>query len=659
MPNYKQPQYNINNSKFCAKETPFMYIKVILLLGLCFSMSAQAVNLLQQRFLFKQAYQAIHEQDNEKFQSLIENIQDYEIVHYLTYFQLYHHIDQAKPDDIKSFLQTYADSPTANILRTQWLTQLAKAKDWENYHAFYQPQNDTILQCHALNARLQQGEPLKNWQMQAVKLWLVGKSQPSECDPLFAELYKNDVITPALRWQRTQLSLQNQQFKLADYLARPLDNDKKAWIARWQAVHKNPQTSLKNVNYTDDDISRELLIYGTKRLARRDAKLAHNYWADFKQKYSFTESEKDELDSYIALWAADQKVTESLSWLMEAEIQNQKMRQSMLNISLSQENWAAIIKFITDFNDAIEAEDQWQYWLARAYGQTGKFAKAKAIYEKIAQHRSYYGFLAAERLQQPFAFEQKELALDNAAKQKLLKNSAIIRARELYILGFINYARMEWQQALKNLTQDEMQVLTVVTSEWGWHDRAIRTASKSNLHDNLTLRFPRPHYDWVLSQAEQRQLSFGWIYAIIRQESAFQTDAKSPANALGLMQLLPGTAQQMANKYKIKLESEQEILNPEKNIELGTGYLRHLLDKFDENYLLATAAYNAGPARAKRWREENACIAPDIWVELIPFSETRKYVKHVMSYTVVFEYIMLGHDDVEPMRLSPVQEQGC
>ncbi|MEK7989773.1 MAG: transglycosylase SLT domain-containing protein [Thiotrichaceae bacterium] len=636
-----------------------MYIRVILLLGLCFSVSTQAASLLQQRFQFKQAYQAIQKQDLEQFQQLSENLQDYKIAHYLTFFQLYHNIEQAKSDEVKAFLEVHANSPTADILRTQWLTQLAKAKDWAGYQTFYKPQKSTILQCHALHARLQQQEPLRQWQMQAVKLWLAGKSQPKECDPVFNYLYKNKVITAELRWQRTRISLQNKQFRLANYLAKPLGNDKKTWVARWQSVHKNPQIGLKNINYSDDEVARELLIYGTKRLARRQAKLAHDYWKKFKQKYSFTESEKDEIDSYIALWAADQKITESLTWLMSAEIKNDKIRQSMLNIALNQNNWAVIIKFVTDFNDAIEQQDQWQYWLARAYGQTGKVDKAKAIFEKVAQHRTYYGFLAAERLQQPFAFEQQESELDKAAQQKVLENPALIRARELYFLGFINYARMEWQQALNSLKQDDVKVLASIASQWGWHDRAIRAASKSDLHDDLTLRFPRPYYDWVLNQAEKREIAFGWVYAIIRQESAFQTDAKSGANALGLMQLLPATARQMANKYKIKLEGERDILSPEKNIELGTGYLRYLLDRFDDNYLLATAAYNAGPSRAKRWRKENSCIAPDMWVELIPFNETRKYVKRVMSYTVVFEYLMLGHDDVEPMRLNPVQEQGC
>ncbi len=636
-----------------------MYIKFIFLLGICFSISVQANNLLQQRYQFKQAYQTIQEKNTDKFQQITENLSDYAIAHYLTFFQLYHNIEQAKPEDVQAFLEIYADSPIADILRTQWLNQLAKAKDWKNYHTFYQPQISTILQCHALYARLQQGESLKNLQMQAVKLWLVGKSQPDECNPIFNELYKNDIITDELRWQRTRLSLQNKQFRLAQYLAKPLDNDKKTWIMRWQAVDKNPESALKTMNYPDNDIVRELLIYGTKRLARQNAKLSYEYWQNFKQKYDFTELEKDELDSYIALWAADQKIVESLSWLMQAKIQNEKTRQSMLNIALSQENWAAIIKFITDFNDAIEAEAQWQYWLARAYEQTEQINLAKPIYEKIAKQRSYYGFLAAERLQQSFSFEQQAVDIDETVKQKLLENPALIRARELYFLGFINYARMEWQQVLKNLQQAELKALTVIAHEWGWHDRAIRAAHQANLHNQIDLRFPRPYYDWVLSQAEQRELAFGWVYAIIRQESAFQTDAQSPANALGLMQLLPATARQMAKKYKITLKDEQDILNPEKNIELGTGYLRHLLDKFEGNYLLATVAYNAGPSRAKRWREELGCISPDMWVELIPFNETREYVKRVMSYTVVFEYLMLGHDDVEPMRLNPEQEQAC
>lgn len=626
-----------------------------LFLILIMAMPVAANELMLQRWQFQQAYKAIHSGQQPPAIN-----PDYPLAHYVTFFQLQRGMDNASAETIQEFLTTYADSPVANILRSNWLQQLAKRKDWQQYDKFYQPQQNISLQCHALNAKLELKQSDSEWQMQAIKLWLVGKSQPTECDPVFNHLYKNNVIGNDLRWQRAQLSLHNGQFSLASFLARPLSQEQRDWVTRWQAMHNEPDQQLNNFNYNDSEIARNLLQYGVEKLARNNAAQAHKHWNKYKTKYNFTSKAMAELDTHIAIWAASQKLPQALDWLMEKNlIHDQKLHQSMLNIALEQEDWAAIIKFINDFNPDVITEPQWQYWLARAYEQTSQFTAAKRILTELAQIRSYYGFLAAERVKQKFSFAQQEPSRDEEQINSLLNEPGVIRAKELYELDLINYARLEWQQVVDQATDKQLINLALLAHDLGWHDRAIRLAVKANILDSINLRFPRPYYDLVLQQAENNNISYAWIYAIMRQESAFQVDAKSSANALGLMQLLPATARQMASKAKINIKHDADILSPENNITLGVTYLRHLLDRFNNNYLLATVGYNAGPGRAARWIQERPCIPVDIWVELIPFSETRNYVKSVMSFTLVFDYLISGHVDVEPMPLSNANEQSC
>ncbi len=645
------------------RTTIFYILSISFLLGSLPTAQANNKYWLQQRWHFKDAVGALENEDLKAFKRLSAQIEDYPIAHYLRYLYLESHLETEKAETILAFLEQYKDSPFVQPLREAWLSQLAKKRDWETFIAAYTPQEDTVLRCYYLQAHLHTQGHIKGQLDDAKDLWVVGKSQPDECDPAFKYLYDNEIITSQLRWERIRLVMQNRKLGLARFIARGLSKTDQQLAKRWRLMYANPARELKKFKHPDSAIAREIVLHGLKRLAYKNVVRAYNYWQDYQKRYAFTEAAKIEMFQHIILRGVRQKHPKAAQWLEEVDpnFVDETIKQAMLQFALAQQDWQAVIKLISSLPVAEQNELKWQYWLARALEKTGHTDDAEQQFQDLSQNRHYYGFLAADRLGKPYSFQPESLTVSKDIKNQLVENNAaVIRARELYIVGLTAFAREEWQAVLPTLTTEELEAAAVLAHEWGWHDKAIATIFKAGHYNDLKIRFPLPFYDTVLTQAQAQRLEFAYVYAIIRQESAFQTDARSTAGALGLMQLMPRTAKQMARKRKMKLKNTGESLFvPDINILLGTTYLRQMLNKFGGNRPLAAAAYNAGPKRAKRWAKKYGCLPPDIWVELIPFDQTRDYVQRVLSYTSVFEYQMVGHPQVKPMLLDVIQTKGC
>jgi soluble lytic murein transglycosylase len=631
-------------------------INIVIVLLYTFISNTYASNLLEQRWQFQEAKKALDLGNVVAFDALAAQLKDYSIAHYLRYFYLKSYIDQQYPQTIKLFLNNNQNAPFVNSLKKTWLESLVKKADWDSFLNVYTPQKNTILKCHFLAAYLNKYFRLNQELLNSAKdIWLVGKSQPNVCDPIFNYLYSNNIITSDLRLQRSILAIKNGNSGLAGYLAKDLAIQERKWIWRWQSMYKNPAKGLSKFKYGDTGIGRDLLVYGLRRLAGEDAELAYHYWQSY-QTY-LTLKQKDELLSYIALKAASQKHSKAALWLeqIDNELMTEKVIFARLQIYLAQENWQAVIKLIESL-----PVTKYQYWYARALEKVTDHERANQIYEKLAQNRDYYGFLAADRLGQSYQFNSQPLNISKKAQTELLnKYSGLQRARELYFLKFNYFARVEWNQVLAKLNIDEIKTAAALAHSWGWHNRAIVTLAKAKYWDDMEIRFPLAFYDDVISNAEIQNLDYSYIYGVIRQESIFQVDARSRSGAMGLMQLMPATA-----KYIIKRQNFNDINDvflPANNIKLGTTYLRMMLNRFNNNKILATAAYNGGPSNAQKWAKEYPCVAPDIWIELIPFSQTRKYVKRVLSYAAMFEYRMVQHDKVKRMPMEPVNiyYSGC
>jgi len=458
--------------------------------------------------------------------------------------------------------------------------------------------------------------------------------------------------------------MQNGNLNLTYFIARKLSYADQQLVKLWQNMHQKPARELKRFKHPDTPLAREIVIDGFQQLAKQDVKAAYNLWKEYQKRYAFGWKAKGKLFRYIALRGAQQNLPEAARWLEEVDnrLVTSKVNQAKLQIALAQQNWVAVLKLFQSLPANKRNQSQWQYWQARAIEEIGQQkAKAEKQFSKLSAQQNYYGFLAADRLGKPYSFQSKPLQVSEQLKKKILnKYNGLTRARELYFVGLPAFARKEWQTVLPSLLVNELKAAAALAHQWGWHDQAITTLAKVKEDGDLSIGFPVPFYDTVLKHAQNQLIDFAYVYAIIRQESIFQTDARSKSGALGLMQLMPATAKEVAKKQKIRLKNlEDDLLVPDINIRLGTAYLRKMLNQFDDNPLLTTVAYNAGTSRAKRWKNKYGCLSSDIWVELIPFSQTRDYVKKVLSYTPIFEYQMVGHRQVKPMPIDVIQIEGC
>jgi soluble lytic murein transglycosylase len=299
-----------------------------------------------------------------------------------------------------------------------------------------------------------------------------------------------------------------------------------------------------------------------------------------------------------------------------------------------------VLQHTTELLDGTDNREEWQYWQAVALAKTGQQTQAEDHYAVLARQRDYHGFLAADTLKWPYRMGNKPLEYDEAALEQLSRQPGMVRAHELFRAAMFRDARREWAAATRNYSNDELKLAAVLAGQWGWHDRAILTVASAKDYSDLKLRFPLDYESDIKHVAHNKQLEPAHVYAVIRQESAFNKDAKSPAGAMGLMQLMPKTGLATARKYNIPLGSTGLLYQPDKNITIGSTYLKQVMDQYDKNIVLASAAYNAGPHRVDRWLPKKEEQTADSWIALIPYSETRKYVQRILAYMAIYDWRM-------------------
>ncbi|MDH3514704.1 MAG: lytic transglycosylase domain-containing protein, partial [Gammaproteobacteria bacterium] len=299
--------------------------------------------------------------------------------------------------------------------------------------------------------------------------------------------------------------------------------------------------------------------------------------------------------------------------------------------------WESAKRFIAGLSEEQQRNSQWRYWSARILEATGNKSEARSLYQGLARDRSYYGFLSADRVDTDYSMQHVSIEASPEEVGAMLARPGIQMAQELYQMGQVNDARRQWAWTTRHMNNRELAVAAVIARQWGWHDRAILTVAKSDHLDDLELRFPLLYREMIETNASELGIDPSWVYGVVRQESAFVVDARSSAGALGLMQLMPSTGRLTGRKINMPIRNNRAILNIENNLRLGASYLKEILGRNKGNQVLATASYNAGPNRVSSWLPEQNMDA-DIWVELIPYGETRDYVKNVMSYTTVYDH---------------------
>ena len=612
-----------------------------------------------QRELFVKAVAALNAGQTGTVKKLARQLTDYPLYGYLEYWQLRRRLNHASAEEVEDFLQRYQNQLIAPRLRSAWLRQLGERSDWKTYLRFYKPQNSVVLQCYQVRARLQTGDrdaALKD----ALRLWLVGNSQPDACDPAFKQLYASSLITTERIWERIRLAFANQKSSLAGYLAKRLSADDREWVKRWQFAHSQPTTAFaRQWASQDTPLVREILVHATKRLARHKPQQAWKHWQELNDSHEFSDHQQGEVLQLIGLYGALRRDEQAADWLaaVPQDHASQSIREWRVRTALLNEDWDQVIHWIKQIPPDERNEDSWRYWLGRAHEQQGDTGDALTAYARVAEERSFYGFLAADHLQRPYAMNDKPLKPDPATLENVSNIPGIQRAHEMYLIGRQLEARREWYLTTSVMIPENLQAAAVLAHRWGWHDRAILTAARAQLWSDLALRFPLPHQESILAQAEKQNLDPAIIYGVIRQESAFMKDAHSSAGAMGLMQLMPATGRQTAQALNIRYRGNETLLHSEQNIRLGSAYLRKLLNRFNQSLVLSAAAYNAGPHRVDRWLPTTGSMNAAIWMEAIPYTETRKYVKRVLAYATIFDWRLKNPLTRLSTRLPVVQQK--
>ena len=618
--------------------------------------NADAAGLYKQREQYMQARHALAVGDVKDFQYLASQLEDYPLYPYLRYEELRRRMSNAPEKDIRAFLDNYSYIPAARRIRQAWLDELMKRGQHNKFQQYYEGGNNAAHNCFDLQARMNSGDAPEA--IEEIKaFWLVGTSQPNQCDPLFAWLEKQGEMDDELIWQRIDLAMAKRDVKLAKYLAGKLSTQQVHWFALLNSVHRNPKKILTDPDLQQDHpLARKVIAYGARRWARKDVTAAANAWQQLRSKYQFSEQQLIQTQADIALTASlrHHSLAAELMSQLPADIEDVEVQQWRARAAMRANDWPAVLRSIVLMDVDTKQELEWKYWRARALEEMGVHVDAKYIYQKIAQERDYYGFLAADRVQQPYEMNDKPLQFTDFEIGRVMEYPPLIRARELLEAGQTGHAYNEWKYLTAGFDSKKLQIAAYIAHQWDWYHTAIFTVARAKHYDDLQLRFPQPYDDIVSMNAKRFSLTPEYVYGVMRQESAMNSIAKSHAGARGLMQLMPATAKDVAKSLKIKSPNRTALLQPKVNVQLGSKYLRSMLDRYDNQQVLATASYNAGPHRVKRWLPPSEKMSADVWVDTIPYDETRKYVRRVMAYSTVYEWKMAHKITRLQSRMPPV-----
>jgi soluble lytic murein transglycosylase len=614
-------------------------LTVFLLLVGCLGLKAVAVGeteslLNAQRQVFQAADQALQRGQVVIFSTLA----DYPLYPYLLYRDLTQRLAKDPAAEVRSFLKTYTDFPLAGRLRNAWLQQLAKEQRWADFLQDYRPTDDVALICWQRQALLHTSQGEKA--LQGIEqLWLSATALPTACDPLINLWASQGDLTPKRLWQRFALAMNQGGQRLARQLQTLLPANDQATAALWLAVNDNPRLLLDANRFElNNPHTLDIFLQGLRRWSRMDSVSAASAWDTLKARYRLNGEPWTELERQIAVFMAGRAHPDALRRLtaLPPTAVDTQVREWRVRIALRQGDWHAALNWLDQLAPQEREDLRWQYWRARALEATGRQDDAQRLYRQLTGQRDFYSFLAADRLTLPYQFNDKPLQIPDKELDSLEQLPGLQRARELYLLGRLPEAMAEWSYSTERLSPEDLKKAAKLAQRWGWHYQAIVTLARTGYWDDLELRFPLPYREQVAANARLNSLDLAWIYAIMRQESSFRTDAASSAGAVGLMQLLPATGQQVVQDLQHSPLGSNDLLQPDLNIRYATRYLRQTLDRFQGNLLLTTAAYNAGPDKVLEWLPEQGTLTADVWAETIPYMETRKYVQRVMEYATIY-----------------------
>lgn len=598
-------------------------------------------NLISSRKLFKKALLAVGNKNEKLFKLYFDQLNNYPLTVFLQYKKLRKNLYKNSDTKITQFIKQNQNNPYAEIIRKKWLDNLAKKKYWKRYLTFYVPQQSTRRQCNYLQALIHTNKKSHAF-VQVEAIWLNANSQPKSCDAVFKAWEDAGNITNKLRWQRIQLAMKKGRISLAKYIAKPMNKRDKAILSQWINLHRKPQKLLKSsILVSHHKMQQQIILHSITRLARKKPQQATKLLAATLKNNTFEEQKLYQAYRAIGLSFAQKHKMGGWNWLNKIPESKGDLHalEWQVRAAIREQNNTAIISSIYRLPKDKQQSLRWQFWLALANEGLGNKAAATKIYNKLALKRSYYAFLAADKLNIAYAFNDQPILFEQEKFEQIKQFPGIARAYEFFKLGMKTDAKREWYFITRQLFNQQQRVLAAkLAQSWGWHDRAIITIANTDVRDDINLRFPLLLEKAVEKYSRLNKLDSAYTYAVIRRESAFAIEARSPVGAMGLMQIMPATGKYVAKKLKLPYKNKSQLYSADFNLKLGTNYLQNMLTKFHQQPVLASAAYNAGGHRVKAWLPKKKAIKAIDWVESIPFKETREYVSAILAYTAIYQH---------------------
>jgi soluble lytic murein transglycosylase len=575
------------------------------------------------------------------WRSAAPELASYPLLPYLEHAELMR-TPRPSSEALAAFIDRHGDQPLTRTLRSQLIARRVQAKDWAGVQALDVPSLSFADRCHQWHAAIELGQG--DTHRDAIRaVWLNAKALPSACHPLDHWLRAQRLLEADLVWQRVELAVGAHQIGLLRTLANDLSGKDKAAVLHLADLLADSARARQAAKaWPDDAPHRRALSLGLARIAARDHALATGLWREFSARFQFEDAQKYRVIDAIALYRANSFEADAESWLdlLPVGQDSAATREWRLREALSRRDLADAQAAVARFDATQLADPRWQYWRARVAELRGD-AQAAGFYRELASSPTFFGFLAAERSAQPYAL-CPTTPPDGGDASRALVVPGFARAFELHAIGWTAEARREWDAALAAADAPTRLAAVALADARGWHDRAPFALSAGDDLRAYTLRFPLAHRELIVAAAQKHALSPAFVFGLIRSESAWVQDAKSHANAYGLMQLIPETARRMAKAEKRTFANPLALFDPALNVALGTRYLSGMLQRFQGAHWLAAAAYNAGPHRVDAWLAKRGHLEPDLFVETIPFKETREYVARVLAFAVIYDWRLNG-----------------
>jgi soluble lytic murein transglycosylase len=564
---------------------------------------------------------------------------------WIEYAALRRDIDSLPIADGQAFLARRKGQAVTGAFREIWLAALSRRQEWTAFRAAWSPDiKSTALRCMELNARVQTGATDAQWVTDAQALWRsTGKPLPTDCDGPFATLADKGGLPAAVRWERFDKAAGEWNAAVMREAAQGLPDAERALAEGYAAFLDKPDD--RALSWPKTQRSRWVASQGLAKLGKANPDAAEARLPALAQALAFTEADRSRVLYQVALWTVASYDPGSQRRLaaVPASAYDERLHEWQVREALARSDWPAALAAIRAMDAKQRADARWTYFEARLLELTGDKPAAQAAYARAALVPEFHGFLAADRLGAPYSLCPWLPHDSDAAKAAVAADPAIVRAMQLFRIERKAWGEREWDDALSRFDDTRRRLAVEVAQDNGWFDRAVfalgRTPDERRLYE---LRFPLHHDATIRREAGRHSLDPSWVAAEIRAESVFDPNARSAANARGLMQVVPATGAAESRRLGLPWGGAESLYDADTNIALGTAYLRKVLDKYGGKPYFAIAGYNAGPTPLQRWQSERPGMAPDFWIETISYKETREYVARVLAFSTIYDWRLDG-----------------